>query len=145
MAAADSSAPGSVASSVRVVALDHFVLRVRDLDRSLSFYRDTLGLPVEFLEEYRAGQRPFVSLRVGEQLIDLVPDATYVAPPQSGFLHFCLRVAGRLEDVLAQLEQCGVHLLEQAPVRRMGAKGWGWAAYVQDPDGYVVELKEEGQ
>lgn len=144
MATADLPRPTPAGSRIRAVALDHFVLRVRDLERSLAFYRDTLGLPVEFLDEYRAGQRPFVSLRVGEQLIDLVPDATYFAPPQSGFVHFCLRVEGRLEDVLAQLEQCGVPLLEHAPVRRMGARGWGWAAYVEDPDGYVVELKEDG-
>ena len=33
--------------------------------KSLGFYRDVLGLPIEFLEEYRAGTRPFVSARVG--------------------------------------------------------------------------------
>jgi len=62
---------------ITVVALDHFVLRVRDLDASLAFYRDVLGLPIQFLEEYRTGQRPFVSARVGTQLLELVPDPTY--------------------------------------------------------------------
>ena len=62
---------------IRVTAVDHFVLRVRNLDRSLAFYRDLLGLPVECLDEYRAGTRPFVSVRVGEQLIDLAPDQSY--------------------------------------------------------------------
>jgi catechol 2,3-dioxygenase-like lactoylglutathione lyase family enzyme len=77
---------------LRVVGLDHFVLRVRDLDKSLGFYRDVLGLPIEFLDEYRAGTRPFVSARVGGQLIDLVPDPNY--NPEAGFLAggFCISV-----------------------------------------------------
>ena len=62
---------------LRVIGFDHVVLRVRDLDRALGFYRDVLGLRIELLEEYRKGLRPFVSARAGEQLIDLVPDPTY--------------------------------------------------------------------
>lgn len=132
---------------VRVTALDHFVLRVRDLDRSLGFYRGVLGLPVEFLEEHRAGLRPFVSARVGAELIDLVPDPTYDAEAggrSGGFLHLCLRVEGRLaEEVLPRLRAAGVEILEDAPMERMGATGSALSIYVRDPDGYVVELKEE--
>jgi catechol 2,3-dioxygenase-like lactoylglutathione lyase family enzyme len=62
---------------ISVIGLDHFVLRVRDLDASLCFYRDVLHLPVLFLDEYRAGQRHFVSVRLGNQLLDLVPDSTF--------------------------------------------------------------------
>lgn len=133
---------------MQVTALDHFVLRVRDLDRSLAFYGEVLGLPIEFLDDYRAGTRPFVSARVGQQLIDLVPDPTYdpdAAGNGSGFLHLCVRVAGRLlEDVMPHLRAHGVELIEEQPMVRMGATGYGAAIYVRDPDRYVVELKEEG-
>jgi glyoxylase I family protein len=132
---------------ITISTLDHFVLRVRDLDASLRFYRDMLGLPIEFLDEYRAGQRPFVSARVGGQLIDLVPDATYdplQGRSHGGFLHFCLEVGGGLTGVLAELRQRGVEILEDHPVLRMGARGLGLSIYVTDPDGYVVELKERG-
>jgi len=135
-------------SPIQVTALDHFVLRVRDLERSLAFYRDVLGLPIEFLEEYRAGTRPFVSARVGQQLVDLVPDPTYDPDAgfgASGFLHLCLRVSGRLiEDVMPHLRERGVELIEEQPMVRMGATGYGAAIYVRDPDHYIVELKEEG-
>jgi catechol 2,3-dioxygenase-like lactoylglutathione lyase family enzyme len=135
-------------AGVRVTGLDHFVLRVRDLERTLAFYGDVLGLPTEFLDEYRAGTRPFVSVRVGGPLVDLVPDPTY--DPETGlgtggFLHLCVRVAGRLADeVIPYLRERGVELIEETPVRRMGATGYGDSVYVRDPDGYVVELKEEG-
>jgi catechol 2,3-dioxygenase-like lactoylglutathione lyase family enzyme len=136
----------SRAVPVRVTALDHFVLRVQDLERSLAFYHGALGLEVHFLEEFRAGRRPFVSVRAGEQLLDLVPDPTFAPAKRDehpGFLHFCVRIAGRLEDALAALEERGVTLLERTPVLRMGATGMGRSVYVHDPDGYVVELKEE--
>ena len=131
---------------ITVTALDHFVLRVRDLDASLRFYRDILGLAIEFLEEYRAGSRPFVSVRVGAQLIDLVPDPTYDSTQggsMGGFLHFCVGIeAGRLTRVIPWLAERGVHVLEDQPMQRMGATGMGLSIYVTDPDGYVVELKE---
>ena len=131
---------------LQVVGLDHFVLRVRDLDKSLTFYRDLLGLPIEFLDEYRAGTRPFVSARVGGQLIDLVPDPNY--NPEAGFLaggfmHLCVRVNASLTKVVPWLHQRGIPVIDDTPVPRMGATGMGLSIYVRDPDEYIVELKEE--
>jgi len=130
-----------------VTALDHFVLRVRDLERSIGFYRDVLGLPIECLDEYRAGTRPFVSARVGGQLIDLVPDPSYdpeAGMRSGGFLHLCVRVRGSLErDVLPRVRNGAVEVIENAPMIRLGATGYGSSIYVRDPDGYVVELKED--
>jgi catechol 2,3-dioxygenase-like lactoylglutathione lyase family enzyme len=131
---------------VRVAALDHFVLRVRDLNQSLAFYRDTLGLAIEWLAEYQAGTRPFVSARVGAQLIDLVPDPNYdpeVGLRAGGLLHLCLRVQRPLAEVIPWLRARGVELIEETPVSRMGATGMGSSLYVRDPDGYVIELKQD--
>lgn len=133
---------------LKVRSLDHFVLRVRDLERSLAFYGDVLGLKIEFLEEYRAGTRPFVSVRVGEtSLIDLVTDPTYdpeKGANAGGLLHFCLDApACDFERVIPWLREKGVDVIEEQPVPRMGARGIGLSIYVRDPDGYVVELKRE--
>jgi catechol 2,3-dioxygenase-like lactoylglutathione lyase family enzyme len=128
---------------VRVIDLDHFVLRVRDLDASIAFYRDVLGLSIEMLDEFRAGTRPFVSARIGGRLVDLVPDPTYDGEVR-GLLHFCVRVAGTLaDDVLPRVRTAGVPVIEDAPMVRLGATGYGRSIYVRDPDGYVVELKED--
>jgi catechol 2,3-dioxygenase-like lactoylglutathione lyase family enzyme len=119
---------------------------VRDLEKSLGFYRDLLGLPIEFLDEYHAGTRPFVSVRVGGQLIDLVPDPAY--DPEAGFrtggfMHLCIRVRASLAEAIPWLRARGVTVIEDAPVPRMGATGMGLSIYVRDPDEYIVELKEE--
>lgn len=131
---------------IEVESLDHFVLRVRDLERSIAFYRDVLGMKIEFLDEYRAGTRPFVSARVSPtSLIDLVPDPTY-DPDQGanagGFLHCCLELrCGDLNEIIPWLRQKGIDVIEDQPMPRMGARGMGLSIYVRDPDGYIVELK----
>lgn len=133
---------------LKITGLDHFVLRVRDLERSLAFYHELLGLPLLFLDEYRAGVRPFVSARVGEQLLDLVPDPNYDAEAGGrvgGYLHCCFQIEGSLDDVIPVLVEHGVKLLDATPSVRMGATGWGRSIYISDPDGYAVELKERNQ
>ena len=140
-----SISPSGRATVVRVRGLDHFVLRVRDLGASLGFYRDILGLPILFLDDYEAGRRPFVSARIGAQLLDLVPDATYEPEEgqrKGGYLHCCVEVEDRLSDLVPQLKREGVHVIEDEPVARMGARGVGLSIYVSDPDGSVGELKE---
>jgi catechol 2,3-dioxygenase-like lactoylglutathione lyase family enzyme len=129
---------------IRLRSLDHFVLRVRDLGTSLGFYRDLLGLSVEGLEEFDQGRRPFVSLRVGDQLLDLVPDPTYdrEAASNGGFLHFCVTAEGPFQEVVKALRDARVPMLQDEPLPRGGARGMGLSIYVQDPDGYVVEVKE---
>jgi catechol 2,3-dioxygenase-like lactoylglutathione lyase family enzyme len=134
-------------SAITIAALDHFVLRVRDLGASLEFYRDLLGLPIEFLDEYRAGTRPFVSARVGGQLLDLVPDSSYdpvAGMNAGGFMHLCVRVTRpSMVELIPTLKARNVELIDDQPVPRMGATGLGLSIYVRDPDGYIVELKEE--
>jgi len=128
---------------IRVRSLDHFVLRVRDLDRSLAFYQGMLGLSVEGIEACRRGERPFVSLRIGESLLDLVPDPAYDPGTggASGFVHFCVTVDD-LGASVRELRRAGVKFLSDEPTPRGGARGVGASIYAEDPDRYVVELKE---
>lgn len=120
---------------MRVVGLDHVVLRVRDPEASAAWYSDVLGLEVLRLEEWRRGEVPFVSLRVdATTIIDLLagePDGTNVD-------HVALVVEGTDLDELAASGTVDV----VRPVARLwGAQGWGRGLYVADPDGHVVELR----
>ena len=129
-----------------VRGLDHLVLRVRDLERSLEFYRDVLGCPVE-REEAEVG---LTQLRAGRSLIDLVtlegPLGRGPRPEAAGHNveHFCLTLAPFDEAPLrAWLEARGVRT--EPPALRYGAQGQGRSFYIEDPDGNRVELKGAAQ
>lgn len=130
--------------TLRVLGLDHVVLRVRDLDAALRFYQGALGCAVE----RRLDALGLVQLRAGAALIDLVPVDSPLgkagggapAPDGKNVDHFCLRIETFDAAALAaHLRSRGV---EPGDVgTRYGAEGDGPSMYLRDPDGNVVELK----
>jgi catechol 2,3-dioxygenase-like lactoylglutathione lyase family enzyme len=127
---------------LRITAPDHTNWRVRDLEASLSFYRDVLGLEPFGLEEYRRGERSLVSLRVTESFIlHLTPDPEFERGPTGGYDHLALVVKDTQPDELAKrLQRMGVEVEKQFE-SITGARGEGPALYIRDPDGYRIELK----
>jgi len=123
---------------IRVTGLDHLVLRTPDVERSLAFYCDQLGLAGVRVEEWRRGEVLFPSVRVdATTILDLLE------APRSGenVDHFCLV----LEPAdLAALAAAGRFEVVDGPDRRFGARGDGTSLYVRDPDGNVVELRHYG-
>jgi glyoxylase I family protein len=124
-----------------VQGIDHIVLRVEQLQRSLAFYCDILGCRVE-REQPELG---LTQLRAGRSLIDLVTLAGPLGagpPPGAGrnLEHFCLTIAPFEESALiAWLVARSVPVRE--PGSRYGAQGEGRSFYIEDPDGNRVELK----
>jgi glyoxylase I family protein len=124
--------------------LDHVVLRVRSLERSLSFYVNVLGCVIE----KRQDALGLVHLRAGLSLIDLVPvdgplgSKGGAAPAREGrnVDHFALQIAPYDETAIrAHLTRFGVEIGESG--QRYGADGEGPSLYLYDPDGNMVELK----
>ena len=127
---------------MRITVADHTNWRVKDVERSLGFYRDVLGLEPFGLDEYERGEHPLVSLRVTPNFIlHLRPDPTFEASSTGGYDHLALVVEGTNLDALAEhLTDAGVEI-ERRSENVVGARGLGGALYVRDPDGYLIELK----
>lgn len=130
--------------AIEILGLDHVVLRIADLSRSLRFYCDALGCR----EERRSDALGLVQLRAGESLIDLVVVDSPLgragggapAPDGKNVDHVCVRLASFDEAALREhLSAHGVAPGDVAP--RYGARGMGPSMYIRDPDGNVVELK----
>ncbi len=123
---------------MRVIAFDHLVLNVADIERSLAFYTGPLGLDPVRVDEWRAGQVPFPSVRVGPTtIIDLIegPDG---APAGSNVDHICLVVEPLdWQEVI----DSGEFTVVDGPGKRFGARGTALSLYVNDPDGNTVELR----
>lgn len=125
--------------------IDHLVLRVKDLERSIAFYSDVLGCTVE----KRRDDLGLIHLRAGAALIDLVSlDGRLgveggMGPGVEGrnVDHLCLRIEPFDEDaLLSHLRQHNV-TPRGAVTINFGAEGNGPSLYIEDPDGNVVELK----
>jgi catechol 2,3-dioxygenase-like lactoylglutathione lyase family enzyme len=129
---------------IQILSLDHVVLRVHDVKRSLEFYCEVLGCRVERQVE----QLGLIQLRAGTSLIDLVDLQKPLgqlggAPPGEGGRnvdHIALRIESfDAEKLRAHLH---AHGIEPGQVdQRYGADGVGPSMYIRDPDGNVVELK----
>ena len=124
--------------------IDHVVLRVRDLEASLRFYRDALGCTLDKVQE-RIG---LWQVRAGSSLIDLIPLDGALGrlggggPAREGrnVDHFAIQIAPFDEQAIrAHLAAHGVAIADSG--MRYGAEGDGPSIYVLDPDGNSVELK----
>lgn len=130
---------------INVQRIDHLVLRVQELERSIAFYRQVLGCEVV----KRRDDLGLVHLRVGVSMIDLISiDGTLgrkggAAPAAEArnVDHFCLRIESfDAAEILRYLQQHGVPTDGQVH-ENFGAEGDGPSIYLQDPDGNSVELK----
>lgn len=128
----------------KLTQIDHVVLRVRDLDAALHFYRDVLGCTLDKVQD-KIG---LWQVRAGSSLIDLIPlDGVLgkiggAGPGLEGHNldHFALQI-DRFDEpaIRAHLEAHAIKIVDSGP--RYGAQGTGPSIYIHDPDGNTVELK----
>ena len=133
---------------IRVIDLDHIVLNVRDIDRSLRFYTEVLGLHPERLEEFKSGKVSFPSVRINERtIIDLFPvkhaetQSAAAAQKVQNLNHLCL-VVGKddFSGIVSYLTEREISIRE-GPVSRWGARGRATSVYFLDPDANEVEIR----
>lgn len=131
-------------SIFRVQHIDHVVLRVKDMERSVDFYTQVLGCAIKKRNE----QYAMIHLGAGSSMIDLVDINGPLGSLGGGAPgkerrnvdHFCLRVEPFDEQaILAHLHAFGI--AAEKAMSRYGADGVGLSIYCFDPDGNQVELK----
>ena len=123
--------------AISIRNLDHVVVRVSDVDRSLAFYCNILGCS----EERRVERIGLVQLRAGSCMIDLI-DAKDNSPSvgSENMDHFAVRLESFNEaEIRSFLTEHGIASGEV--MSRYGAEGDGPSIYIEDPDGNKVELK----
>lgn len=132
------------AESPRILHLDHVGVTCTDLDRSVDFYRDILGMP-ELERSARPGGTTLVFLRMGEAgLVELIHrpgrEGTRHTPSAPGNAHICLHV-DNLDAWVARLAEHGV-ALTSGPSTMELPSGRVRLAFFADPDGIPLELYE---
>ena len=124
----------------------HVALVVADIETSLRFWRDTLGLPVDLIVDMELDRSRIAFLPVGESKVELVQPtddttgvARFLAAKGEGFHHVCFEV-DNLAETLIRLEVDGIELIDSAP--RKGGEGPVAFLHPRSCHGVLVELIE---
>ena len=129
---------------VKITEMDHIVLRNKDVEESLRFYTEVLGLQAERVDRWRAGEIRFPSARINADTIidffgsDQDPIGKEGIKNQD---HFCMVIEPTdMEELKNKFVEMGV-AIEAGPGKRWGSHGDGISLYIYDPDDNVVELR----
>ena len=130
----------------KIKKINHIAIAVKDVDESLVFWRDALGLSVDHIEEVPSQKAQVVFIPVGDSEVELVkptsPDtgvAKFIDEKGGGMHHLCFEV-DNIDEMLAQLKEKGVRLINEVALELPGRK----MAFVHPKctNGVLVELYE---
>jgi catechol 2,3-dioxygenase-like lactoylglutathione lyase family enzyme len=120
-----------------LASLDHLVLTVSDLQRTLDFYCGVLGC-----EEVTFGDKR-KAIRFGDQKINLHVKGNEIVPhalcPAPGSADLCFLSTVPVAALAGHFKAHGI-AVELGPVERTGATGNLLSIYVRDPDGNLIEI-----
>ncbi|HDL4180939.1 TPA: VOC family protein [Mannheimia haemolytica] len=123
---------------IKITALDHLVLTVADMQRTIDFYTTILGMQeITFGDNRKA-------LLFGTQKINLHQKGAEILPnaqnADCGTADLCLLTVTPLQEVIYVLQRHQVEILEGGIVPRTGAVGKIESVYCRDPDGNLIEI-----
>ncbi|MBT3338182.1 MAG: methylmalonyl-CoA epimerase [Anaerolineae bacterium] len=129
----------------KITKINHIAVAVSDIESSLAFWRDALGLELAELRDVPAESAQIAFLPVGGTEVELVRPTTddsglakYLAKRGEGMHHLCLETDD-IEAMMIQLKEKGVQLINEFP--RTGADGKKYAfIHPKSTGGVLVEL-----
>lgn len=129
----------------KVVKIDHIAILADDMDKSLNFWRDALGMELTHVEDVPAEKSMVAFLPVAGTEIELVKPTTddsglarYLEKRGPGMHHVCLEVddiAGMLEQLIAR----GIQLINETPMAGLGGRKYAFI-HPKSTNGVLVEL-----
>lgn len=130
--------------AIAIKTIDHVVVMASDMERSIAFYRDTLGGELPSEDAFRTGKINVLAVKLGGAVVNLqrLDDPAYIVADrlESGTVDVCFRWDDTIEAAVAYLTERGIEIIE-GPAPRPAADGtWGQSVYFRDPDGNLLEF-----
>ncbi len=122
---------------MKITAIDHIVLTVKNIAETVKFYESVLGMETELFGDGRT------ALKFGAQKINLHQYGQEFEPkansPLPGSEDLCFLTETALDIAMEHVQQCGITVIE-GPVQRTGAAAPLISFYFRDPDGNLIEV-----
>ena len=130
-----------------VKSIHHVAVVVPDMEKSLAFWRDALGMELRAMQDVPAENSRVAFLPAGDSQIELVLPtredsgiAKYLAKRGPGMHHVCVEVQD-IDDMLKRLKSHGTRLINDEP--QVGSEGQRYAfVHPEASGGVLVELYE---
>lgn len=129
----------------KVIKIDHVAILADDMDKSLNFWRDALGMELTHIEDVPAEKSQVAFLPVAGVEIELVKPTTddsgltrYLEKRGPGMHHVCLEVDD-IVGMVAQLREKGIQLINETPLTGLGGRKYAFI-HPKSTNGVLVEL-----
>ena len=131
---------------MKVEKIDHVVITVKDLNKTIDFYTNALGMKLEKFSSSLDNNQIRYAVSFGSQKINIHEEKKPIKPnafnPSSGSMDICFISKNMIEDWVNYLKQNKINI-EIGPEKKTGALGSILSIYIRDPDFNLIEISNQ--
>jgi len=131
---------------VKLEKIDHVVITVKNLRKTIDFYTNILGMKLEEFSSSLDNDQIRYAVSFGSQKINIHEEKKPIKPnalnPSSGSMDICFISKNKINDWVHHLVKKGINI-EIGPERKTGALGPILSIYIRDPDFNLIEISNQ--
>ena len=131
---------------MKLEKIDHVVITVKDLNKTIDFYTNILGMKLEEFSLSLDDNQIRYALSFGSQKINIHEEKKPIKPnalnPSSGSMDICFISKNKINDWVYHLVKKGINI-EIGPEKKTGALGPILSIYIRDPDFNLIEISNQ--
>ena len=131
---------------MRLEKIDHVVITVKNLKKTIDFYTNILGMKLEEFSLSLDNKQIRYAVSFGSQKINIHEEKKPLKPnalnPSSGSMDICFISKNKINDWVHHLVKKGINI-EIGPEKKTGASGPILSIYIRDPDFNLIEISNQ--
>ena len=131
---------------MKLEKIDHVVITVKDLNKTIDFYTNILGMKLEKFFSSLDNNQIRYAVSFGSQKINIHEEKKPIKPnalnPSSGSMDICFISKNKINDWVYHLVKKGINI-EIGPEKKTGALGPILSIYIRDPDFNLIEISNQ--
>ena len=131
---------------MKLEKIDHVVITVKDLNKTIDFYTNILGMKLEEFSLSLDNKQIRYAVSFGSQKINIHEEKKPIKPnalnPSPGSMDICFISKNKIKDWVHYLVKKGINI-EIGPEKKTGALGPILSLYIRDPDFNLIEISNQ--